>query len=81
MVTIDDCICDVLLLEYAKRRKLPKLVQAIKTRATSLKGLDPREQDAFWLLIYQVWSPTEFRGNRHDLLAELKAKKFEFMRF
>ncbi len=81
VVTIDDCICDVLLLEYAKRRKLKKLVQAVKTRADNLKGLDWREQDAFWLLIYQVWSVADLRGNGHELLADLKAQKFTFMRF
>lgn len=81
VVTIDDCICDVLLLEYAKRQELKKLMQAIKTRANNLKGLDSREQDAFWLLIYQVWSVGELKGNGHDLLGELKLKKFNFMHF
>lgn len=81
VVTIDDCICDVLLLEYAKRQKLKTLVQAVTKRANNLKGLEPREQDAFWLLIYQVWSVAELRGNNHDLLADLKTSKFTFMRF
>lgn len=80
-VTIDDCICDVLLLEYAKRRKLKRLAQAVKKRADNLKGLEPRDQDAFWLLIYQVWSVAELRGNGHDFLADLRASKFTFMRF
>ena len=81
VVTIDDCISDVLLLEYAKRRKLKKLVRAIKTRANNLKCLDRREQDAFWLLIYQVWKEDELKGNGHDLLGELKSQNFNFIRF
>jgi len=81
IVTIDDCICDVLLLEYAKRLKLKKLAQAVTTRANNLKGLEPREQDAFWLLIYQTWSVAELRGNRNELLAKLKTTNFSFMRF
>jgi hypothetical protein len=80
-VTIDDCICDVLLLEYANRRKLKLLARAVKKRADNLKGLEPRDQDAFWLLIYQVWSVADLRGNGNDLLADLKASKFAFMRF
>lgn len=81
IVTIDDCVCDVLLIEYAKRRMLKKLVQAIKKRAANLKGLDPREQDPFWLLIYQVWSVADLRSNGQELLADLKSRKFNFLRF
>ena len=80
-VTIDDCICDVLLLEYAKRWKLKSLSDAVKKRANHLKGLDPRDQDAFWLLIYQVWPVPELRKNEQHLLADLKASKFSFVRF
>lgn len=81
IVTIDDCSCDVLLLEYAKRRGLKKLVQAVKKRADNLKGLDPREQDPFWLLIYQVWTVADLRRNGQELLADLKSRKFIFLRF
>lgn len=80
-VKIDDCICDVLLLEYAKRRKLKLLAQAVKNRADNLKGLDPGDQDPFWLLIYQVWTVSELRKNGQELLGDLKASKFTFMRF
>ncbi len=80
-VPIDDCICDVLLLEYAKRRKLKLLTQAVKKRADNLKGLDPRDQDAFWLLIYQLWSVTDLRKNGQQLLGDLKASMFTFTRY
>jgi hypothetical protein len=80
-VMIDDCICDVLLLQYAKRWKLKTLADAVKKRANHLKGLEPRDQDAFWLLIYQVWTAKELRTNGQDLLGDLKDSKFLFMRF
>ncbi len=80
-VKIDDCICDVLLLEYAERRKLKQLAQAIRKRADNLKGLEPRDQDAFWLLMYQTWSAADLRGNGQHLLGDLKDSKFTFIRF
>jgi len=80
-VEIDDCICDVLLLEYANRHKLQTLQKDVKKRANNLKGLDARDQDAFWLLIYQVWNSSELRSNGQNLLANLKDAKFSFIRF
>lgn len=80
-VAIDDCICDVLLLEYAKRWKLKSLADTVKKRANHLKGLEPRDQDAFWLLIYQVWTIPELRKNEQHLLADLKSSKFSFLSF
>lgn len=81
IVTIDDCICDVLLLEYATRKTATKLKQLIKKRANNLKGLDSRDQDAFWLLLYQLWSVPELKGNGHELLSDLKRQNFSFVRF
>ncbi|HTB79701.1 MAG TPA: RNA-directed DNA polymerase [Opitutaceae bacterium] len=81
IVMIDDGICHVLLLEYANRRKLAAIQKAVTTRANNLKGLDSREQDPFWLLLYQVWTEADLCGNGHELLAELKAKYFTFLRF
>ena len=81
ILPIDDCICDVLLLDYSTRQSLTKLAGSIKTRANNLKGLDSRDQDTFWLLIYQVWSVAELKGNGHELLGDLKQKNFNFVRF
>ncbi|MDP3069522.1 MAG: RNA-directed DNA polymerase, partial [Opitutaceae bacterium] len=81
IVNIDDCVCDVLLLEYSVRQNLNKIRNAVTNRADNLKGLDSREQDAFWLLIYQVWSEAELRSNGQDFLADLKKANFEFVRF
>lgn len=81
IVPIDDCICHVLLLEYATRRGLPAVRRAVVTRAANLKGLEAREQDAFWLLLYQTWSEADLRGNGQDFLADLKNANFAFLRF
>jgi hypothetical protein len=81
VVKTDDCICDVLLLEYAHRRSLKSIRKSIKKRADNLKGLDSREQDAFWLLIYQMWSDADLRGDGQDFLADLKKAGFQFVRF
>jgi hypothetical protein len=80
IIVIDDCICHVLLLEYANRRNLQLVRKAVMTRAANLKGLDAREQDSFWLLIYQTWTDAELRGNGQDFLADLKAAAFAFLR-
>lgn len=81
VIKLDDCICDVLLLEYANRKSLGKIRTAVKKRADNLKGLDAREQDAFWPLIYQVWSEADLRGNGQQFLADLKEAAFQFVRF
>ncbi len=81
VVKIDDCICDVLLLEYARRKSLRPISAALEKRADNLKGLDSREQDGFWLLIYQIWSEGDLRGNGQQFLADLKKARFQFVRF
>lgn len=79
IVALDDCVSNVLLLEYAKRRKLTKVKSAINKRAKDLKTeKDTREKDKHWLLIYQVWSKKELEGNGQGFLAKLKSKNFEF---
>lgn len=78
VVNLDDCIANVLLLEYAKVRGRKKLEKAVKRRANELKNTNPREMDKHWLLIYQVWSESDLRGNRQTFLAELKKINFSF---
>lgn len=80
IVALDDCVSNVLLLEYAKRRKRPKVKSAINKRAKDLMTEDAREKDKHWLLIYEVWSKNELEGNRQDFLAKLKTKGFKFFR-
>lgn len=81
VIKLDDCICDVLLLEYAKRKSLSKIRTAVKKRADNLKGLVAREQDAYWPLIYQVWPESDLRGNGQAFLADLKKTAFQFVKF
>lgn len=81
IVDLDDCIGNVLLLEYAIRHKRSKVVSAIKFRSNEIKAADSREKDKNWLLIYQLWSVKDLRGNGQAFLAELKAKDFKFLAF
>ncbi len=78
IVALDDCIANVLLLEYATRHKRTKVVSAIKLRANEIKTTDSREKDKNWLLIYQLWSVKDLKGNGQAFLAELKTKDFKF---
>lgn len=78
VVIIDDCLCNVLLWEYAFRRKLQQLKKWIRSRANNLKLLDKTEQDANWLLIYTIWSEADLRGKGQGFLADLKKKKYKF---
>lgn len=79
IVALDDCIANVLLLEYATRHKRAKVVSAIKKRATEIKSSDKRERDKQWLLIYQLWSAKELKDNAQAFLSELKTKDFKFL--
>lgn len=79
IVALDDCIANVLLLEYATQHKRTKVVSAIKSRANEVKAADSREKDKNWLLIYQLWSVKDLEGNGQAFLAELKAKDFKFL--
>ena len=78
VVALDDCIANVLLLEYAKLQNRPKLETAVKKRANELKIADQRDRDKHWLLIYQVWTAAELHSRNQSFLAELKGKGFQF---
>lgn len=80
IIALDDCVANVLLLEYAKKRDRPKVKSAINKRAKDLKAEDSREKDKHWLLIYQVWSKKELEGNGQGFLAKLKDRDFQFFR-
>lgn len=81
IIALDDCITNVLLLEYAKASSRPKIKSAINKRARELlKTDDAREKDKHWLLIYQIWTKKELEGNGQDFLAKLKDKGLQFFR-
>lgn len=80
IVALDDCVVNVLLFEYATRKKRAKVVAAIKDRANEIKRWDKRDRDKQWLLIYQLWTANELTGNAQGFLAELKTKNFQFLK-
>lgn len=78
IVPLDDCVANVLLLEYAKLRGRAKVKSAVNKRANELKKSDSRDRDKHWLLIYQVWTEKELSGNGQAFLADLKKNGFQF---
>lgn len=80
IVALDDCVVNVLLFEYATRKKRAKVVTAIKDLANEIKRWDKRDRDKQWLLIYQLWTAKELTGNAQGFLAELKTKNFQFLK-
>lgn len=78
IVELDDCVANVLLLEYAKRYGREKVKKVVSARANELKKADRRDRDKHWLLIYQVWSKEELQGNGQGFLADLKGVGFQF---
>lgn len=81
IVEIDDCLSNVLLLEYAKRCEAKSIRDRIRKRTDKLKGMEPREKDRFWLLIYQLWSEEMLDDEGQQFLAELKLNCFDFVNF
>ena len=81
IVEIDDCVSNVLLLEYATRHKLSRIREEIRRRADKLKDLERQEQDRFWLLIYQLWQVRTLEGRGQSFLAHLKRNRFSFIDF
>jgi hypothetical protein len=78
VVKLDDCIANVLLLEYAKLHGHKELEAVVKKRANELKTAEQRDKDKHWLLIYQVWPEDELKRRNQGFLAELKGKGFQF---
>lgn len=81
VVPLNDCISLVMLWEYAERYELLDVQSAVRSKADELKNSDRRDADMFWLLIYQVWSVQDLRGNGQGFLADLKDAGFSFIRF
>lgn len=81
VIEIDDCLSNVLLLEYAKRYGVNSIREDIRRRADKLKGTDPREKDRFWLLIYQLWLKKTLNDEGQQFLADLKRNRFGFVSF
>lgn len=80
IIEVDDCVADVLLLEYARRHRIDKIRRQVRRRADKLKSMEQREKDRFWLLIYQLWPEATLRGVGQTFLADLKHEDFAFVR-
>lgn len=80
IIKLDDCITNVLLHEYASRRGIEKVSKAVAERTNEIKKLDAREKDRNWLLIYQLWSEADLKGNGQGFLSALKKAGFSFLR-
>ena len=81
IITLEDCIANVLLYEYACKNKNKKLKSAIKKYGEEMKKSESRDRDKNWLLIFQLWTEKELDGCDQNFLADLKRKKFEFLSF
>ena len=79
IIQLDDCISDVLLMVYSRRNGLQRILSALRRRVDRLKGMEKRDQDRFWLLIYEMWSEATLRGNGQTFLADLKQSRFRFI--
>lgn len=79
IVALDDCVANVLLLEYAKLRGRTKVRAVVNSRAKKLLAANARDKDRQWLLIYHAWSKSELKGNGQGFLAELKDSGFQFL--
>ncbi len=81
VVDMGDCMTSVLLLEYARWFRAPKIGPRVRRFADSLRTLERREKDRYWLLIYQVWDPNTLNGEGQRYLAQLKRASFQFVDF
>ena len=79
ILSLKDCITNVLLLEYATRNNLKKVIKELKQVTTKLKKAGPRDIDRNWLLVYQTWNEEELNGKGQSFLALLKKENFKFL--
>ena len=79
VIEMDDCLAQVLTREYAIRHRMRSVRDGIRRRTDKLKGLERRESDRYWLLVYQVWREGTLRDNGQKFLAQLKRRRFAFL--
>ncbi|MCW5599407.1 MAG: RNA-directed DNA polymerase [Nitrosomonas sp.] len=79
IISLDDCLANVILLEYAIIKDLKEVKKTLKKRAKELKSSNPREIAKNWLLAYQQWAEKDLKGNGQIFLAELKKRGIKFL--
>jgi len=77
----NDCVSHVLLYEYSKVKEMKAEKDLIERKARSFLQSNQREQDRFWLLIYQACSVDEMKTLGQHYLAKLKSDGIEFVSF
>ena len=81
IIKIDDCLSIVLLLQYARLHRIENIQKSVRAYASKLRDVESREQDRYWLLIYQLWRAKTLDREGQSFLAGLKRKRFSFLRF
>lgn len=81
LLQINDCICLVLLHEYAIQHNNQNLIKTLKSHADTLKIMERRDMDRYWLFVYQLFSEQELIDSDQSFLAVLKSKSFQFVHF
>ena len=79
ILTLDDCLTNVLLLEYGKHINSEFLQKELIKHADSLKSGDARDIQRNWLLVYQLWSDNDLNGNGQSFLVALRNKGVKFV--
>jgi len=80
ILAVEDCIVLVLFREYAQRHGKTAIVAQIDARALSLRTMNSREQDRFWLLLYQVLTADQLLACGQTFLCKLKNGGFNFVK-
>ena len=81
IIELNDCIANVLLLEYATKNRLAGVMKLLKKQANALKvpSLPVGDVDRQWLFVYQMWNEADLRSAGQSFLADLKKQNFCFI--
>lgn len=72
-MTINDCISILLLYKYLEIRG--KDLKTINNKISKIRKMPEREQDKYWLLLYEASPKTKLKG----FLKELKENDISFI--
>jgi Reverse transcriptase (RNA-dependent DNA polymerase) len=81
ILSLDDCLTCVLLLEYAAYIKSETLENELKKYSDLLKSGDNRDVAKNWLLVYRLWSDDELNKKNQQFLVDLRNKGMKFIKF
>ncbi|MDQ8180191.1 RNA-directed DNA polymerase [Pelagicoccus sp. SDUM812005] len=78
--TLEDCVTNTLLYEYAKTHQIPSLLQKLEKMANALKKQSSVVQDRQWLFVYHLWDEKVLSDHGQRFLSKLKAIDYKFYR-